>query len=158
MYKVIYSFVILLPLIPKFHLSFLLSSFQSSFTNIDMYRRTGHNSPGQSQNGPTGENADNLKVIHNTRENQHKKIKLLQQGLIAALKEQRSGNVSDFRLLQPAIFTGEERRLDAKQWLIDITHLLKVARVPEENQVEIAKIQLKDVARTWWLAEEAKLD
>jgi len=35
---------------------------------------------------------------------------------------------------------------------------LKVARVPEENQVEIAKIQLKDVARTWWLAEEAKLD
>jgi len=64
-----------------------------------MDRRTSHNSSGQSENKPTGENADNLKVIHNTMENQHKKIKLLQQGLIAALKEQRSGNVSDFTLL-----------------------------------------------------------
>jgi len=78
--------------------------------------------------------------------------------MIAASKERRPGNVSDFRRLQSAVFTGEERPLDAEQWLIDITDLLKVARVPEENQVKVAKIQLKDVSRTWWLAEEARLD
>ena len=56
------------------------------------------------------------------------------------------------------IFTGEERALDVEQWLIDIIDLLKAVRVLEENQVEVAKIQLKDIARTWWLAEEARLD
>jgi len=35
---------------------------------------------------------------------------------------------------------------------------LKAARVPKKNQVEDAKIQLKDVAKTWRLAEEARLD
>jgi len=38
--------------------------------------------------------------------------------------------------------------------LVDTTDLLKVARVPDENQVKVAKLQLKDVTRTWWLAEE----
>jgi len=47
-------------------------------------------------------------------ENQQKQTELLRQGLIAAPKEQRSSNVSEFRRLQPAIFTGEERPLDAK--------------------------------------------
>ena len=73
-------------------------------------------------------------------------------------KEQRPGNVSDFRRLQPAIFTGGERPLDVEQWLIDTTDLLNAARVPEENLVEVSKVQLKDAARTWWLAEEARLD
>jgi len=34
----------------------------------------------------------------------------------------------------------------------------KVAWVPEENQEEVVMIQLKVIARTWWLAEEARLD
>ena len=54
--------------------------------------------------------------------------------------------------MQPAIFTREERALDAEQWLIDTTDLLTAARILADNQVEVAKIQLKDVARTWWLA------
>ena len=66
--------------------------------------------------------------------------------------------MSDFRRLQPAIFTGREKPLDAEQWLIDTTDLLKAAWIPEEDQVEVTKIQLKDMARTWWLAEEARLD
>jgi len=53
--------------------------------------------------------------------------------LIAAPKKQMSGNVSDFKRLHPTIFTGEERPLDAEQWLIDVTVLLKAARVPDEN-------------------------
>jgi len=48
--------------------------------------------------------------------------------------------------------------LDAEQWQIDTIDLLKAARIPDENHVEVAKIQLKDVARTWWLVEEARLE
>ena len=36
----------------------------------------------------------------------------------------------------------------------DTTNLLRAARVPEADQVEVIKVQLTDVARTWWLAEE----
>ena len=61
-------------------------------------------------------------------------------------------------MVTAAIFTGEERPLDAKQWLIDVADRLKAARVPEWNEVEVAKIQLKDVARTRWLAEEVRPD
>ena len=42
--------------------------------------------------------------------------------------------------------------------MIDMTDLLKVARISGENQVKVAKIQLKDVAKTWWIAEEARLE
>ena len=77
---------------------------------------------------------------------------------MATHKEQRSDNVLDFERLQPVIFTEGERPLDVDQWLIDITDLLKAARVLEKNQVEVTKIQLKDGARTWWLTEEARLD
>ena len=76
---------------------------------------------------------------------------------MAAPKEQRPGNVFDFRRLQ-AVFSGAEKPLDAEQWLIDTTDLLKAAHILDESQVEFAKIQLKDVARTWWLAEEGRLD
>jgi len=123
-----------------------------------MDRRAGRNNSGQPQNGPTGGNPDILRVIQGMVENQQRQTELLRQGLIAAPQERRPGNVSDFRRLQPAIFTGEERPLDAEQWLIDTTDLLKAARVPEEDQVEVAKIQLKDVARNWWIAEEARLE
>jgi len=123
-----------------------------------MERRSGRNNIGQVPNGPTGgENADVLRVIQAMMENQQQQTELLRQEL-AAPKEQRPGNISDFRRLQPAIFTGEEKPLDAEQWLTDTTDLLNAARVPKENQVEVAKIQLKDVARTWWLAEEARLE
>ena len=90
-------------------------------------------------------------------ENQQQQTELLRRELTAP-KGQRPGNISDFRRLQPAIFTGEEKPLDAEQWLTDTSDLLNAARVPKENQVEVAKIQLKDVARTWWLAEEARLE
>jgi len=55
--------------------------------------------------------------------------------------------VSNFRRLQPADFSGTDKPLDVEQWLIDMTNLLKATRTPGENQVEVAKIQLKDMAR-----------
>ena len=127
-----------------------------------MERRSGRNDIGQAANGPTGdgptrENVDILRVFQIIMENQQQQVELLRQEL-TALKEPRPGNVSDFRRLQPAIFTGEEKPLDAEQWLTDTTDLLNAARVPKENQVDVAKIQLKDIARTWWLAEEARLE
>ena len=66
--------------------------------------------------------------------------------------------MSDFRRLQPIVFSGTEKPLDAKQWQIDMTNLFKAARIPNKKQVKMAKIQLKDVARTWWPAEEARLE
>ena len=47
--------------------------------------------------------------------------------------------------------------MDAEQWLSDTIGLLKAVQILDENQVEVAKIQLKDVTRIWWLAEEARL-
>ena len=77
-------------------------------------------------------------------QSQQQQTELLHQGLLVAPLEQRPGNVSGFRRLQPVIFSGTEKPLDAEQWLVDTTDLLKAARVPDENQVEVAKIQLKD--------------
>ena len=94
-----------------------------------MERRSGRNNIGQVPNGPMGgENADVLRVIQAMMENQQQQTELLRQEL-AAPKGQRPGNVSDFRRLQPAIFTGEERPLDAEQWLTDTSDLLNAARV-----------------------------
>jgi len=122
-----------------------------------MDRRSGRNNSGQASNGTAGENVDILRIIQTMMENQQQQTELLRQELTVP-KGQRPGNISDFRRLQPAIFTGEEKPLDAEQWLTDTSDLLNAARVPKENQVEVAKIQLKDVARTWWLAEEARLE
>ena len=66
--------------------------------------------------------------------------------------------MSDSRRLEPAVFSGTEKTLDAEWWLIAMIDLLKAARILNKNQVEVAKIQLKNVARTWWLAEEARLE
>lgn len=57
-----------------------------------------------------------------------------------ALKEQKPGSISDFIWMCPANFSGTEKPLDAEQWLIDMTNLLKAARIPKADQD-----QLKDV-------------
>ena len=72
----------------------------------------------------------------------------------AAPPELRPEGVSDFRRLQPASFAGTESPLEADQWLVDMTNLLAAARIPAVEQVEVVKIQLTDLALTWWLAEE----
>ena len=76
---------------------------------------------------------------------------------MTAPKEQRPGNISDFKRLNPRCFTGMEKPLEAEQWLTDMTNLLEATNVPEADQVKMAKIKLTDVAQTWWLAEEVKL-
>ena len=49
----------------------------------------------------------------------------LYQGLLVAPWEQKTGNVSDLRRLQLAIFSGMEKPLDAEQWLIGTTKLMR---------------------------------
>jgi len=41
---------------------------------------------------------------------------------------------------------------------MDMTNLLNASRVPKDEQVQVVKVQLTDVARTWWLAEEERLE
>ena len=35
---------------------------------------------------------------------------------------------------------------------------MKATQIPDKNQIEVVKIQLRDVARTWLLAEETRLE
>ena len=123
-----------------------------------MERRRTRNGPGTSRDSSNGESDNMMRVLHGMMESQHQQTELLRQVLLTAPREQKPGNVSDFRRLQPATFLGTEKPLDAEQWLIYTTDLLKAARIPDENQVKVVKIQLKDEARTWWLAEQARLE
>lgn len=54
------------------------------------------------------------------------------------------------------MFTGTEKPLEAEKWMADVTNLLEAANIPEVDQVKVIKVQLTDIARTWWLSEEAK--
>ena len=114
---------------------------------------------------------DLIGVLRGLVESQQQQTTLLRDGLMAAQQTateamERSAtprgpkpeNISDFRRLQPATFTGIEKPLEAEQWLVDMTNLLNAARVPAEDQVEVVKVQMTDVARTWWLAEEERLE
>jgi len=85
-------------------------------------------------------------------------MEILHQGLLMASYEQRPGNIFEFRKLQQTVFSGTKKSLDGEQWLIDTTNLMNVAQIPNEYQVEVVKIQLRDVTRPWWLAEEARLE
>jgi len=156
---VIYSFLAIYFLDPETLLSFsfqLLPVILS--TNSDMETRGTRNGPDTSRDSSNGKSDNMMRVLHGMMESQHQQTEFLRQALLTAPKEQRPGNVSDFRRPQTATFSCTEKPLDAEQWLIDTIDLLKAAQILDENQVEVAKIQLKDVARTWWLAEEARLE
>ena len=42
--------------------------------------------------------------------------------------------------------------------MIDTIDLMRATWIPKEDQLEVTKIQLKDIARTWWLVEEVRLE
>jgi len=87
-------------------------------------------------------NGDLMTNIQRTLETQQKQVEFLHQCLLVISQEYHSGTVSEFRKLQPTIFDGTEKPLDAEQWLINTTDLLKAAQVPKEHQVEVVKIRL----------------
>lgn len=72
-------------------------------------------------------------------------------------REPKTGNVSNFRRLNPKTLAENEGPLEAEQWLTDTVNILDAANVPTADRVKVAKVQLMNVARTWWLAEETKL-
>jgi len=70
----------------------------------------------------------------------------------------RGGTVADFRRLHPDIFASTEPPLQAKQWLVKTEQLLKDARVPELDKVDVVSIQLTDLTHIWWTNEIERLD
>ena len=58
----------------------------------------------------------------------------------------------------PCVFRGTEEPFVAEAWLEEVEDLLVAARVPAEHFVDVAMLQLKDVARVWWKVEEEKLE
>ena len=55
-------------------------------------------------------------------------------------------------MLSLVVFSGTEGPLEAEQWLIQIGEIFYEARVPAEDKMSIVRIQLLDLARTWWQA------
>ena len=122
-------------------------------------------------NGPVPEvPAGVLGVLQGMMEAQQQQTTLLREGLVAAQqtaataleravapREARPGNVTDFCRLLPKTFSGTGTPLEAEQWLVDMANLLRAAKVPEVDQVEAVVIQLEDIARVWWLAEEPRM-
>ena len=97
---------------------------------------------------------------------QQEQIALLREGLLAAQqtaaavvnrvaapREPRPGNLSDFMKLSPAVFTGTEEPLAAERWITDMANLLEGANIPAADQVKMVKLRLTDIARSWWLAD-----
>ena len=74
-----------------------------------------------------------------------------------APRVQSACNITDFKRFNPKEFSSNEKPLAAEQWLLDVTNLLQGANFPEAEQVKIVKVQLVDIARTWWAVEETKL-
>jgi len=52
-----------------------------------------------------------MRILQGMMESQQQQTVLLREGLLTALPEQRPGNVSDFRRLQSAAFSGNEKAL-----------------------------------------------
>ena len=69
------------------------------------------NDPGTSRDSSNKESDNMMRVLHGMMESQHQQTELLRQVLLTAPREQRPGNVSDFRRLQPATFLGTKRPL-----------------------------------------------
>jgi hypothetical protein len=103
--------------------------------------------------------------------NQQEQMRMMMAGLAAnnqaataavdratAPREPRTGSIADFRRLLPREFTGTEEPLAAEQWLTDMVNLLEGANIPAADQVKVVKVQLTDVARSWWLAEEMNIE
>ena len=79
-----------------------------------MERRRTRNGPDTSRDSSNGESDNMMRVLHGMMESQHQQIELLRQPLLTAPSEQRPGNVSDFRRLQSATFSGTKKPLDAE--------------------------------------------
>ena len=61
------------------------------------------------------ENSDRITYIRSMLETQQKQVKILHQGLLDTSQENHPGTVSKIRRLQPTIFNGTEKPLDAEQ-------------------------------------------
>ena len=74
-----------------------------------------------------------------------------------APKEPRTDSVADFKRLNPKEFIGTIKPLEEEQWLVDTENLIAATNIPADNHVEVVKIQLTNITRSWWLAEEQRL-
>ena len=108
------------------------------------------------EDGPT-DPAGFIRLLLESQQQQNERVTVALEKRAASGSQVKQENVSDFRRLQLTVFTGEESHLLAERWLVDTENLLVIARVPEIDRVDVVKIQLSGVARSWWLVEESHL-
>lgn len=72
--------------------------------------------------------------------------------------QEKWSSITDIRRLHPSTFSRVETPLEVEQWMVYMKNLLEAAHIPPESRVNVVQIQLNNVARTWWPAEEARLE
>jgi len=65
-----------------------------------------------------------MKLLLESQQQQNEQVTIALEKIAASGSQTRHGNVSDFRRLHSAVFTGEESHLESKQWLVDTENLL----------------------------------
>lgn len=70
------------------------------------------------------------------------------------LAQERLGEVTNFRKLHSAIFSRISIALKIVQWIVDMEQLLEATYISNEDRLNTIRIQLTDIAKSWWLTEE----
>jgi len=84
--------------------------------------------------------AEFMKLLLESQQQQNERVTIALKKMVASESQARQENVSDFRRLHLAVFTGEESHMNAEQWLIKTENLLVAAQVPEADRVDVVKI------------------
>ena len=82
-----------------------------------------------------------MRLLLESQQQQNGRVTVALEKIAASGSQVKQGNVSDFRRLQPTVFTGEESHLVVEKWLVDRVNLLVAARVPEIDRVDVMNIQ-----------------
>ena len=77
-------------------------------------------------------------------------FRAIAEGMPAPVATPRVGGVKDFKSLQPTNFDGSGGPLKAREWIIQIDHILEASLIPEVDKVRVVQIQFVGMARAWY--------
>lgn len=99
-------------------------------------------------------NADEMYGVHGRMANaKQQQVEALWVGVIEMLdhvvvmRDRRLGRISDWRHLHLSTLLGTTRVLEVVERLVEMENLLRAARVPDMDKIDILKIQLIDITK-----------
>ncbi|KAJ6803190.1 uncharacterized protein M6B38_108610 [Iris pallida] len=103
---------------------------------------------------PTLDNVALLGIVQQIMNSQNRQADVFREALQAReAPSQRPGTSKHFTDLRPWEFKGTEGILYADDWLVNMERNLRRARIPEDQKVDNASMQLYDIAFTWYRDE-----